>query len=230
MKNAIAMISAIVIGSLLGYGLISHILNTANIEPKAPPPPSVEVEMETATPHVAPADRPTPDTQTNPSAAPPSQSGQIPPPSTAGKISTLTHSPVNYQGKWEIPPDAVERLVRVDISHQRATVYEQGQLKYEFTCSTSSSGKIMSNDVSSNEPHDHVGVFSVIRKVRLYRSRAHDVDMPYAVFYHDGHALHATSEIGKLGRPASHGCIRLRPHDAQTLFHFIQTDDPVEVR
>ena len=42
-------------------------------------------------------------------------------------------------------------------------------------------------------------------------------NMPYAVFIRGGFAVHGTAEINwsKLGRKASHGCIRLHPDNAQ---------------
>jgi len=41
-------------------------------------------------------------------------------------------------------------------------------------------------------------------------------NMPYAVFIRGGFALHGTprSNWSKLGRPASHGCIRMHPDNA----------------
>ena len=42
--------------------------------------------------------------------------------------------------------------------------------------------------------------------------------MPHAVFYNGGYAVHATFETKRLGRPASHGCIRLHPENAATFF------------
>lgn len=41
-------------------------------------------------------------------------------------------------------------------------------------------------------------------------------NMPYAIFIHAGFAIHGTAETNwpKLGKPASHGCIRLHPDNA----------------
>ena len=50
--------------------------------------------------------------------------------------------------------------------------------------------------------------------------------MPYALFYHEGYALHATTQIKNLGRQASHGCVRLHPRDAKNLYY----DVPVGTR
>lgn len=42
--------------------------------------------------------------------------------------------------------------------------------------------------------------------------------MPYAVFFNGGYAVHATYDLKRLGRPASHGCIRLHPENAAEFF------------
>jgi lipoprotein-anchoring transpeptidase ErfK/SrfK len=39
-------------------------------------------------------------------------------------------------------------------------------------------------------------------------------NMPYATFYSGGFAIHGTPSIGRLGVPASHGCVRSHPDNA----------------
>ena len=47
--------------------------------------------------------------------------------------------------------------------------------------------------------------------------------MPHAIFFtKKGHAIHGTEETKKLGRPASHGCVRLAPENASTLFALVK--------
>jgi lipoprotein-anchoring transpeptidase ErfK/SrfK len=46
--------------------------------------------------------------------------------------------------------------------------------------------------------------------------------MPYAVYFRGGYAIHATGAVGRLGRPASHGCVRLAPGNAAKLFSMVQ--------
>jgi lipoprotein-anchoring transpeptidase ErfK/SrfK len=45
--------------------------------------------------------------------------------------------------------------------------------------------------------------------------------MPNSVFFLGGYAVHGTDYVKMLGRPASHGCVRLHPEDARTLFGLI---------
>jgi hypothetical protein len=46
--------------------------------------------------------------------------------------------------------------------------------------------------------------------------------MPYSIFFNEGYAIHGSYEISHLGRPASHGCIRLRPENAAVLFALVK--------
>jgi L,D-transpeptidase catalytic domain len=46
--------------------------------------------------------------------------------------------------------------------------------------------------------------------------------MPHSIFFHGGYAIHGSYEIHRLGGPASHGCIRLHPANAATLFALVK--------
>jgi lipoprotein-anchoring transpeptidase ErfK/SrfK len=46
--------------------------------------------------------------------------------------------------------------------------------------------------------------------------------MPWAVFFHEGWAVHGTTELRQLGRPASHGCVRLHPDNARIFFSLVR--------
>jgi lipoprotein-anchoring transpeptidase ErfK/SrfK len=48
--------------------------------------------------------------------------------------------------------------------------------------------------------------------------------MPYSIFYDGHYAIHGTNQIGRLGRPASKGCVRLHPSDAAILFALVQRE------
>jgi hypothetical protein len=46
--------------------------------------------------------------------------------------------------------------------------------------------------------------------------------MPHSIFFHGQYAIHGTTAVGSLGRLASHGCVRLSPGNAATLFAMVQ--------
>ena len=54
-------------------------------------------------------------------------------------------------------------------------------------------------------------------------SRKYGGAMPHAIFFKGGFAIHGTSAVKALGRPASHGCIRLHPANARELFQMVKT-------
>jgi lipoprotein-anchoring transpeptidase ErfK/SrfK len=52
-------------------------------------------------------------------------------------------------------------------------------------------------------------------------SRYNWAPMPHSIFFYHGFAIHGTNEVRNLGRPASHGCIRLSPGNARTLYGLV---------
>lgn len=48
--------------------------------------------------------------------------------------------------------------------------------------------------------------------------------MPFSIFFHGNYAIHGTTEVDKLGRPASAGCVRLAPENAKILFERVRAD------
>ncbi len=66
------------------------------------------------------------------------------------------------------------------------------------------------------------GAFHATRLERVYFSRKYDNSpMPNSVFFHGGNAIHGTYHVRSLGRPASHGCVRLLPAHAAELFELV---------
>jgi len=47
--------------------------------------------------------------------------------------------------------------------------------------------------------------------------------MPYSVFFRGGYAIHGTGYVKSLGRPVSHGCVRLHPRNAATLYRLVRS-------
>ena len=55
-----------------------------------------------------------------------------------------------------------------------------------------------------------------------FSTRYYGSPMPHAIFFHHGFAIHGTTDIRRLGGRASHGCVRLHPSHAATLFALVQ--------
>ena len=68
------------------------------------------------------------------------------------------------------------------------------------------------------------GTYRPERLERKWYSRKYDWSpMPHAIFFHHGFAIHGTNYISRLGRRASHGCVRLHPQHAAILFDLVQS-------
>ena len=47
--------------------------------------------------------------------------------------------------------------------------------------------------------------------------------MPHSIFFiKDGHAIHGSFEVRTLGKPVSHGCVRISPENATTLYALVK--------
>ena len=69
------------------------------------------------------------------------------------------------------------------------------------------------------------GYFRPQKLVRMhYSKKYHNSPMPYSIFFRGGYAIHGTGAVSQLGRPASHGCVRLSPANAATLYHLVQAE------
>ncbi|WP_082767282.1 L,D-transpeptidase [Bosea sp. PAMC 26642] len=101
--------------------------------------------------------------------------------------------------------------VRVDIAAQRMQV-------------TTTDGEIHNWAISSGRKgfRSPNGVYRPVRLEKSWYSRKYGGAMPYAVFFRGGYAIHGTNAVGALGRPASHGCIRLHTTNAAKFFALVK--------
>jgi lipoprotein-anchoring transpeptidase ErfK/SrfK len=54
--------------------------------------------------------------------------------------------------------------------------------------------------------------------------------MPFSIFFSGNYAIHGTTEVEKLGQPASAGCVRLSPENAEVLFDRAERDGLRQMR
>jgi lipoprotein-anchoring transpeptidase ErfK/SrfK len=103
-------------------------------------------------------------------------------------------------------------VVTVDKTAQRLTVEVDGSSRYRWPVSTGRWGY--------NTPN---GSYRPQWLARKWFSRKYDWSpMPYSIFFNEGYAIHGSYEVSRLGRPASHGCIRLHPANASVLFALVK--------
>jgi lipoprotein-anchoring transpeptidase ErfK/SrfK len=110
-------------------------------------------------------------------------------------------------------PACARVVLTIDKSTQRMTVAVDGATRHVFTISTGRAGFGTPN-----------GRFRPQRLARTWFSKKYyNSPMPHSIFFHGGYAIHGSYEIRRLGGPASHGCVRLRPGDAATLFALVRS-------
>lgn len=109
---------------------------------------------------------------------------------------------------------------RIDLSAQKMYVSVNGQPTYAWDVSTARKGY-----------RTPVGTFRPIRMHRTwYSTKYNRSPMPHSIFFHGGYAIHGSYEIRSLGRPASHGCVRLHPSNAATLFALVKRHGAANTR
>jgi lipoprotein-anchoring transpeptidase ErfK/SrfK len=105
-------------------------------------------------------------------------------------------------------------VAEIELSSQRMTVKVDGLVRHVWAVSTARQGYMTPT-----------GSFRPIRLERVWYSTIYNnAPMPYAVFFYGGFAVHGTYETGALGRPASHGCVRLHTENARQLFELIRAN------
>src|SRR5436190_1097331 len=112
--------------------------------------------------------------------------------------------PAMWKSGFRYSTALVQRSLYWSFLLQLLTVSQNGFVRYRWKVSTARKGYVTPQ-----------GSWSAKWLSRNHRSRKYDnAPMPYAVFFNGGYAVHATFDLKRLGRPASHGCIRLHPENA----------------
>jgi len=116
--------------------------------------------------------------------------------------------------------NAATILAKIDLSDQKMRVYVNGFPRHSWPVSTARRGY-----------RTPVGTFRPGRMHKRYFSKKyHNSPMPHSVFFYGGYAIHGTTAIKNLGRPASHGCVRLHPDNAARLFSLISKNGKQNTR
>jgi len=103
-------------------------------------------------------------------------------------------------------------VARIDLSDQKMYVYVGETLTNTFPVSTGKPGY--------GTP---AGRYSALWTAAFWRSKKYNnAPMPWAVFFHGGYAVHGTTDVRRLGRPASHGCVRLLPANAKIFYSLVR--------
>jgi hypothetical protein len=112
-------------------------------------------------------------------------------------------------------PAACEARVQItiDLSTQTMRV-NASNASYSWPISSARGGYVT--------PRGTYGVQSL--QTMHYSKKYHNSPMPHSIFFHGGFAIHGTYDLANLGRPASHGCVRISPADAATLYALVRRE------
>ena len=137
-------------------------------------------------------------------------------PGTAAPATPADASPPSAapaQPSKAAEPSAYKILIMIDKPTQQMKVFVDTVEQYTWEVSTG----LRSYDTPS-------GTYTARSMNEIWYSKQwDDAPMPHAIFFtKKGHAIHGTEEMQKLGRPASHGCVRLAPENARTLFALVK--------
>jgi hypothetical protein len=120
-------------------------------------------------------------------------------------------------------PTAAEAsiLITIDKSSQQMSVAVDGAERYTWPVSTGRPGY----DTPS-------GSFKPNRMDADHYSEEWDnAPMPHAIFFDmEGHAIHGFFDVKHLGSAVSHGCVRLSPEHATTLFDLVKAEGMGETK
>lgn len=112
-----------------------------------------------------------------------------------------------------LPAQASASVVaKIDLSSQRMNVYVNGMHYHSWPVSTARRGY-----------RTPTGNYRPTRMHRMWYSRKYHMSpMPYSIFFRGGYAIHGTRSVSRLGRRASHGCVRLHPSNARRLYYLVK--------
>ena len=103
-------------------------------------------------------------------------------------------------------------VINIDKTKQKMTIFLGGVKKYEWPVSTGKGGYSTPS-----------GTYTATSMNEIWYSKQWDnAPMPHSIFFiKDGHAIHGSYEVKNLGKPVSHGCVRIAPENAATLYALV---------
>ena len=104
-------------------------------------------------------------------------------------------------------------IINIDKTKQEMTVLVDGIEKYHWPVSTGRAGYSTPS-----------GTYTATSMNEIWYSKQWDNSpMPHSIFFmKDGHAVHGSYEVKNLGKPVSHGCVRISPENATTLYALVE--------
>lgn len=141
-------------------------------------------------------------------------------PATGKKLK----GPVGKVAKKTAAPSGQGQRIEISIAEQEIRLWDGRRVVAEYAVSTG----------TSSHPTPR-GNYKILSKETNHWSRSYGVWMPYAMRIVGGIFIHQnpvttdgrTIGVKALGNPASHGCIRVGPGNAKSVYNFARVGTPV---
>ena len=114
-----------------------------------------------------------------------------------------------------------QRWIEIDLTRQRLIAW---QGKNQFSAVIVSTGKASTPTLT--------GVFQIQSKLPVTRMQGdgYDIpDVPFAMYYSGGYAIHGAHWHHNFGTPISHGCVNVAVDHAEQLFDWASVGTPIVV-
>ena len=109
---------------------------------------------------------------------------------------------------------AAQVRIDVDLRAQRMHVSAGGNANFDWPISSGMSGH--------ETPRGTFAPYAFYKMI--YSWKYGNEPMPFTIFFRGNYAIHGSRETDALGHPASHGCVRLAPENAELLYNLAQRE------
>lgn len=123
---------------------------------------------------------------------------------------------------------SADKYIKVDLSEQRLTAYENGIPVKTFLVSTGTKGwptPLGKTTVTAKIPVKHYGMY-------LGPGNAANYSLPnvkWNLRFREHYYIHSAYWHNNFGRPMSHGCVNMSIPDAEWVYHWANVGTPVEI-
>ena len=107
--------------------------------------------------------------------------------------------------------------IDVDLGQQRMHVNSDSGASYDWPISSGRPGHAT--------PTGHYRPQAMY--VMVHSAKYNNAPMPHSIFFRSQYAIHGTGAVWALGHVASHGCIRISPTNAATLYSMVSGEGAV---
>ncbi len=128
-------------------------------------------------------------------------------------VAPVFFTPTAHAGSGFFGENRGAVLVYIDKTNQQMTVSLDGVERYRWPVSTGRAGYSTPS-----------GTYTATSMNEIWYSKEWDnAPMPHSIFFmRDGHAIHGSYDVKNLGKPVSHGCVRISPENASILYDLVQ--------